>query len=163
MEKSKSAIEKLYLEYYYALYAYAKKLVSAEHAHDIVVDVFVQMYNNSNHFESEHRDAKTYLYRSVRNKCVDILRRITAERKILIEGDDCFYPDMDITPITIGALHKAIEQLPPRMKDIIKLGFISHYSNEEIAAMLGISHQSVRNQKVTALKKLRASLQEVLN
>ena len=59
-------------------------------------------------------------------------------------------------------VHAAIEELPPRCKEIFKLSRFEELSYKEIAAKLDISIKTVENQMGKALKTLRVALQQYL-
>jgi RNA polymerase sigma-70 factor (ECF subfamily) len=56
-------------------------------------------------------------------------------------------------------LHCRIESLPSERRKIIMLSLNGH-SREDIAAMLGISPNTVKAQKTSAMKTLREALRE---
>ncbi|HKE63562.1 MAG TPA: SigE family RNA polymerase sigma factor [Micromonosporaceae bacterium] len=57
------------------------------------------------------------------------------------------------------ALSKALAALPPRQRAVIVLRFYEEQTEEEIAAILGISRGTVRSQAARAFAKLRATPQ----
>ncbi len=57
-------------------------------------------------------------------------------------------------------VRKSIEQLPPGYKTIINLYLFEQIPQEEIAAMLDISHNTVRTQYHRAKKRILLSLKD---
>jgi len=55
-------------------------------------------------------------------------------------------------------IYEEIEKLPKKCRQVFKLAYLDGLSNEEIAELLHINYQSVKNQKVRALKILRLAL-----
>ena len=58
------------------------------------------------------------------------------------------------------SLLKAIDALPPKRQEIIRMHFVEEIPNKEIAKRLGISLSTVENHINAALKKMRATLSE---
>jgi RNA polymerase sigma-70 factor (sigma-E family) len=55
-----------------------------------------------------------------------------------------------------SALIRSLSVLPPRQRAVLVLRYYEHHSDEEIAAVLGISRGTVRSQAARGLAKLRA-------
>jgi len=55
-----------------------------------------------------------------------------------------------------GGLWRALAGLPPRQRAVLVLRYYEQHTDEEIAALLGISRGTVRSQAARALDKLRA-------
>lgn len=59
-------------------------------------------------------------------------------------------------------LHKAIQQLPQQMREMLSLRFLKSMSYDDIATQTGKSKQTVYNQIYEAIKKLKNALLAVL-
>jgi RNA polymerase sigma-70 factor (ECF subfamily) len=55
-------------------------------------------------------------------------------------------------------IYEEIEKLPKKCRQVFKLAYMDGLGNEEIANLLNITYQTVKNQKVRALKILRLAL-----
>src|SRR4051812_23274512 len=65
-------------QYYASLCFYADRIIKdSEAAEDIVEEIFVKIWNKPRPFESEQH-LKAFLYRSVKNACLDFIK--TTER-----------------------------------------------------------------------------------
>ncbi|MGN0189699.1 MAG: RNA polymerase sigma factor, partial [Candidatus Cryptobacteroides sp.] len=73
----RSAFDEVYTAHYAALVNYATLMVSRESAEDIVHDVFLRLWNNRENLVADTGcgNVRAYLYRSVYNACVGIIRR----------------------------------------------------------------------------------------
>ena len=100
-----------------------------------------------------------YIYRKqleeadliVINKC-DLVSeaRLAALRQALIAN----FPEAELIQI----LYERINQLPERMQQVFKLTYLEGYSRTEIAQMLNLSENTVRNTNAAAMKALRLTL-----
>ena len=76
-----SAFKTLFTTYYAPLCAYAQRyVVQIEAAEEIVQDLFMRQWDNRQHFEL-HTSFRSYMYRAVRNNCIDYLKHIQIQRK----------------------------------------------------------------------------------
>ncbi|MNW01780.1 RNA polymerase sigma factor [compost metagenome] len=58
----------------------------------------------------------------------------------------------------MAELYDALKKLPPKAREIVELTYLEGYSNQEVADLLHISLQTVKNQKLRALSLLRKLL-----
>lgn len=163
-EGSPPAVEFIFNMYYRKLVYYALKLIGDRaESEDIVVDIFIKVYQKARSFESL-ANLKAYLYVSVRNTCYDYLKRITLTRKV--EGEikqlaDTIgsAPDKQIVlSETMELVIDEIENLPVQCRKIVVLRLVNRYSISEISSHLGISSKTVSNQISIGVKLLRSTL-----
>jgi RNA polymerase sigma-70 factor (sigma-E family) len=84
-------------------------------------------------------------------------RRLRRER-LSGEPPDQAYADPGFDRVEgDGGLWRALATLPPRQRAVLVLRYYEQHTDEEIAALLGISRGTVRSQAARALDKLRAS------
>ncbi|HEY9259314.1 RNA polymerase sigma-70 factor [Chitinophaga sp.] len=144
------------------LYKYAEGLIfDSAAAEDIVEDVFVRLWQKHTVFD-DLDEVKKFLYVAVRNACLNFKRDKERERKKFEIFTSMSAEDIGIDEIIYAELmadvRKAIDGLPPKMREVFILGYINQLSNYEIAAQLGLSYQTVRNQKTKALTIIRGML-----
>ncbi len=159
----RDAFSYIFREYYAALCVFAEKLTGApEHVEDIVEDVFMKIWARQQHFQ-DLRHLKDFLYKSTRNACFDLIRRLehSRERQALFLQSQKQWEagaDLDLVRMEVYRhIYRAISQLPEQCGKIIRMGYIEGKPNDEIASELGLSIQTVKNQKSRgiALLKLR--------
>lgn len=133
-------------------------------AEEIVEDIFVYFWENKEHLRLTH-SVKSYLFSASKYRSLNEIRNQNTRKRIL-QGlkinnvDDQanheeFYLD---TEEFRSVLNAAIEDLPPKCKEIFLLCKVKNLSHREIAEKLNISAKTVENQITIALKKLRTSL-----
>lgn len=132
-------------------------------AEDIASHAFQKLYHIREKMESfEH--IKRWLYVTVRNGSIDYLRLKSRNREFSKDitylgedGDERLEQEM-IKMGILQSLSEAIEKLPRQRRIILRLYFFDNKSTAEIADELQLSHQTVRNQKVSALEALRKTV-----
>nr|WP_162988786.1 RNA polymerase sigma-70 factor [Pedobacter schmidteae] len=159
-----AACRQLYALHYRPLCYFAQKLVyNKEEAEDIVVDTFLKLLKKKNDFDNLP-DVKSFLYLAVRNACFDFLRKLKTRDKAnkeieyLSEPDELFGKDEMITAKVLQVIYAEVENLPGQCKQVFKSIFIEGKSTGVVASEMGISTQTVLNQKTKALQKLRLIL-----
>ena len=143
---------------------FTNRMVSDQaEADDIVSKCFLKLWQKHENFKTA-QNIKAFLYISCRNACLDYLDslkvRTALQEKYIIHlqgGEESILYDVIQTDV-LEKIHKEIDELPEKMKIIFKMLFIEGKSTAEIAAELGISIQTVRNQKTNAIAIIKNSL-----
>ena len=116
-------------------------------AEDIVQEAFVGLWQR----KDEVRDVKPYLYASVRNKCISYLKRAGEDEL----PEDIPSEDLEDRSEMEARLWSAIDSLPERRRQVLLMSKRDGMKYEDIAYMLGISVNTVRNHISKALQALR--------
>ena len=158
-----SAYEQLFTEYYQPLSLFAVRYVSdLETAKEIVQDLFVALYENRKSLLIT-TSLRSYLYQSVRNRCLNHLKHIQVNRKHLEnlklnqESSEDLQASIEKTELEVR-IFKIVSGLSPRCQDIFKKSRVNGMKNMEIAELLNISIRTVETQISNALKVLREKL-----
>lgn len=161
----KKDIRKMFDIYYEALVKYANRFIPfTEECEDLVQDIFIGLWINGNIFPDEI-SLKVFLYKTVRNKCYNIIKHNKvkdkyAENIIISLEDDSLFLEQVIEEEIVRQLYQAIEILPDRKKQIIKLS-LKGLKNNEIAEELQIKVQTVKTLKSQSYKILREQFQDL--
>jgi len=162
LKEYKSLFDKLYT----SLCLFANKyLENLEVSKDIVQDVFIKIWEDKIEFQNEN-NIKSYLYTSVKNKCLDYLKskryrstdHLSTGEIEQLETEPFFLREVVILE-TSSIIENAINTLPTRCAQIIRLS-IKEFSNADIADELGISINTVKAQKKIAYKRLKPLLKD---
>lgn len=154
-----SAYKILYKEYYKLLVLYSVNFV--EHlniAEDIVQGLFASIWEKQTTFISLS-SFRVYLYNSVKNASLDYLKHLNVEKKYIASPEHTL-GEVSTEQICLEEeirrlLYKEIDNLPYKMRKIFLL-YMRGKKNEEIAAMLNISIETVKTQKKRALKHIKS-------
>jgi RNA polymerase sigma-70 factor (ECF subfamily) len=160
----RDAFEAVFRAHYDGLVRFANRLVrSHAEAEELVHDVLLKVWMRRAHL-APTEELKTYLFRSTYNHALNHLRRRKVERvwkRSLPLGEPIAPPtssDDDIDKMET-AVRRAVDDLPPRCREIFLLSREDGLSYNAIASTLGISIKTVETQMGRALKALRAALE----
>lgn len=162
----KKAFDKLFLFYYKDLCRFALTFVkSADDSEDVVQRLFVSLWENRKKLEIPE-NVKAYLFKSVYFESMKFLRHKKTSEKYLSNYLTYFSPvddnDTDFS-VFLPYLHKAIEKLPEKCRQIFILNKMEGLTQKEIAEYLEISAKTVENQVGNAISKLRKELKPYLH
>ena len=163
----KNAFQALFDRYFNALSAFGYKYVSDPFAvEDMVQEVFVSYWQSRQSFD--HINAvKSFLYTSVRNKCLNHLKHQAVLKKhepaliYNLESEQHFKSHM-IGEETFNQLFTEIRKLPDSSQEIMLLA-LNGLKNQEIADELNVSINTVKTQKKIAYSKLKDALGPMIN
>lgn len=138
-------------------------LENKEEAEELVQDIFYQLWQERQKIEIQ-KTLKGYLLLSVKNRCLNKLRKPTA--LVPIEEDDEFssWHEAD-SELNLKEAQKTISDALARLPEQCRIIFLMHrqegLSYKEIAELLNIAPKTVENQIGKALKLLRADLKDL--
>lgn len=153
------AYNSLYKKYYGLMVLYAYKLTNErELSEDIAQDIFVSIWGSRVQF-ADYRGIRSYLYRAVRNYCINHSihprsRQVEINENVLT-GQFCDELDMSFVEEEIYALmFGAIDRLPRRCREVM-LKTLEGKKNSEISVEMSLSMETVKTQKRRGLDALR--------
>ncbi|MEZ0483635.1 RNA polymerase sigma factor [Fibrella aquatica] len=159
-----NAFEVIYERHSASLLAYGKRLCADHHLiKDLVQDIFIDIWTSRKTLRDLHT-IRYYLFKIMRNRLAKLHQRTPS----LVHDDQSALYENLLSPsiehlITqqetdtrqLSQLQHAITQLPERQREAIMLAFYHDFSNDEIAGIMNINHQSVINHLNRALSNLR--------
>lgn len=168
----KEDFEKLYKLFYPKMLVFARNYVlTSEDAENIVQDCFLTLLEKKEEIEISFTPT-TYLFTLVKNRCLNFLRHKLIEEEYnnqmkeelgfklyALEAFDYSYQSEEELQRIIK---QALDSLPERCREVFIKSRIKGLKYKEISEELGISINTVENQMVTALKKLRVALKDYL-
>jgi len=157
-------IKETYIRFYKPLVAFSNKILNdIDKSESVVQNCFVKLHFSKIKLNDEN-NIQSYLYRSVKNICINELRnkkvRDSHSKSMLIEHTIDIRDEI-IRHETYNELYLAIEKLPEQTKKVILLS-LKEYQQKEIAENLNISVESVKTLKKLAITKLKGHLKDYL-
>jgi RNA polymerase sigma factor (sigma-70 family) len=157
-------LSSVYNEYVDELYTYGCKFTpDKELIKDCIHDIFVKLYEKEDF--SSILNLKFYILRAFKNRLLDELEKVMSVNLEDVpflyaqtaSGEDTFIQEDKNRQIKLY-VEKIFENLTNRQREIVFLYYIEELSPEEIACMLKINNQTVRNTVHEAIVRLRKRL-----
>lgn len=164
-KKDKKAFEELFKSQYEPLVQFTYKYLNdIDEAEEVVQETFYKLWEKSREIDIEI-SLKSYLYQSVRNASLNIIKHKSVERKYIKDSlhnkENSTVNFMEIDELKTK-ISEAVSQLPPACKEVFELSRYEQKKHKEIAEQLNISVKTVENHVGKALKILKKSLKEYL-
>ena len=168
------AYELMFSIYFARLNDFAKHVVKDDTiSQDIVLEVFLKIWENRTKIESLNLEA--FLFRLVRNSCIDYIKHIKVlnnrmhEIEISTKYEELYRIDFVGNEPYILIEHelkikieKTIQSLPNRCREVFILSRIDGLKNKEIAEKLNINIKNVERHLNRALQSFRNFFSEDL-
>lgn len=168
--------ERFYITWYSRAIHFAREYVLSESdAENIVQDVFLHLYEHCDRLDA-YTNLTAYLFTSIKNKCLDYLRKRVNEQEAVAEMQSEFdmtlrmkYDSLEILNTNFPdetdieeRLEQALQKLPERCRSIFVMNKLEGKKQQQIASELQISINPVESQMAIAYKKLREELKDCL-
>lgn len=171
-QADEQVFEKLFVDWYGPLYAYACSVLRNESlAGEAVQSVFARLWERREQLRIEV-SLNAYLYGCVYHECVSWMRREKNRRTyrsgvLMRQGsEEGRSPENAFDRAEAGELEqrfqRALEKLPERCRAIFQLSRFSGLKYREIADQLGLSVKTVEAHMGKALKLLRQKLADYI-
>ena len=162
-ERDREAFEVLYGRYVRPVFGLAlRRLGDRGHAEDAVQEAFAAIWRSASTYRPERGAAGGWLYTVARNAIVDRLRRngpsVDAELPELASaepGPAQRAEDSDVA----WRVHRAMEELQPREREVIELAYWSGMSQSEVAEYLHLPLGTVKTRTRSGLAHLATVLE----
>jgi RNA polymerase sigma-70 factor (ECF subfamily) len=169
------AFEWIYKNTFQSLCFYALQLTGDRFlAEETVQETLIKIWNERVNLEVTE-NIKSYLYQSVHNHAINKLvqrntQKFSVNKTATTEfwhllTDNYSYNAFLVEKLealdTEKAIEKVVEELPEQCRQIFKLSKFENKPNDEIAAFLNISVNTVRTQLYRALEKIKEALEKI--
>ncbi|PWJ54483.1 RNA polymerase sigma-70 factor (ECF subfamily) [Dyadobacter jejuensis] len=163
------AYRELFDRFWLKLYVTAKvRLQDEDEAKDCVQEVFISIWLKKDTLViPDHVQA--YLHTILKNKILNLLHQKTTTQRHL----ERYMQDLDLLVEPLESemeyreleslIAEEIDQMPQQMRRIFLMSRDEGLSGAQIAESLNLSHQTVRNQISTSLKRLRKRIMSFKN
>ena len=169
MERSKNRVSKkegfedIYKEYSKPMFLYALSfLISEEEAEDVIQEVFINFWKDDTYQKIQNEVTKTYLFRSVKNNCLNRLKKkdVLRDRLDLLREDIAEEEMMTWNDELIQEVETEIAGMPEQTREIIQGVFLREMKYQEVADQLGISINTVKTLLKNGMRHLRERFAE---
>jgi RNA polymerase sigma-70 factor (ECF subfamily) len=161
--RDERALADVFDEYAGPMMAVASRLLADRRlAEEAVQQAFVQAWRAAGGYDPE-RPLGPWLYTVVRRTAIDAWRRERRHQGRTL--DDVAPSDLpSIAPPAIEDasdawdVRRALDQLPPGEREVVRLAHLEQLTQPEIAARMGVPLGTVKSRTHSAYRKLRAAL-----
>lgn len=160
------AFNKIFFRYHGSILYFAWELMGeTEAAKDLASDVFMTAWNRRADFESI-KALKAFLYTAVRDGCITHLRHskvvLAHQKQGMLDQTAYQVENMALQRMfdaeVLRELSSAIDALPPQCRRLVRLLLREGITTDDVAALMKLAPQSVRNTKVRARNALKLEL-----
>ncbi len=171
-EGNKATFTEVYNKYSRRLQYFANEyLQNTEESMDIVQNVFIQLIENVSHLDADS-NLEAFLVTSTKNACISQLRKNKIRQQYYqttmqsmeldlnlkaLEAFEC--SDVSFNEVR-NSIKEAIEELPPKCKEVFLMSRQKQMKYQEIAEELDISKRTVERRMTEALSMLKSKLKE---
>lgn len=164
-EGDENAFARLYDLFSDMLYRYGMKFMENEDSvKDCIQELFIKLYSNRQSLSATD-NPRLYLFKALKNRLIDEIR--ADKHLVYVSPQDLHFSveyyydpeeesqeDSDVK----AQFEKVISLLTDRQKEVIYLRYQMEMSYEDIAELLNINYQSVRNLIHRAIEKVRSEM-----
>ncbi len=158
----REALRVLFTAYYDDLLRYGLNIMPQEEiVKDQIQQLFVRLWEKHPQLPTKV-NVPAYLLRALRYALIDEIRQQKRRSELAIERSDLFsfsvessWIEREIEEEKKHYLQQALKQLSERQREVLFLRFYNQIPYREIAEIIGIRYQSVRNTAHRALSSLR--------
>ena len=161
-ERDRAAFELLYHRYVRSVFGLAlRRLRDRQRAEDAVQETFTAVWRSAGSYRPERGPAAPWLYAIARNAIVD---RMRARHEPPTEAPDLASSepgpgDQAESSFVSWRVHRALEELPDKEREVIELAYWSGLSQSEVAEFLHIPLGTVKTRTRSALSRLAGVLE----
>ncbi len=167
---NRNAFQKIYFEHYRLLYNYCRKYTNdTSLVEDLIQDLFTTLLERKEYL-SDTDNIRFYLFGSIRRRLFKTLNAKEFKVTDLFDNNNpAFHLNQSVEPKYgndddenrfQNLLINSLNSLGERQKEIVYLKYYTGLNSKEIAEILGVSNQTVRNTLCTALVKIRKDFED---
>jgi RNA polymerase sigma-70 factor (ECF subfamily) len=164
-DRDREAFEILYHRYVRPVFGLAlRRLRDRQRAEDAVQETFASVWRSAQSYRPERGPAAPWLYTVARNAIVD-RQRARVDQPAEVPDTPSAEPgplDRAEASFVSWRVHRALEELPEREREVIALAYWSGLSQSEVAEFLGIPLGTVKTRTRAALTRLAELLEDEL-
>lgn len=162
-EEDKRKFERIYLAYKQTMFYAANRILKNHYAsEDAVHQAFLKIIDHLDKINEDNcQKTRAFLVVVVENISIDIYRKQKRENMVLFDELELYIADdTSQEVVAIDEVSSAILKLPVNYSTVLRLKFSQGYNDAEIAEILNITQDNVRQRISRAKKKLSEVLKK---
>ena len=156
-DRDRVAFELLYERYVRSVFGLAlRRLRDRQRAEDAVQETFAAVWRSAASYRPERGPAAPWLYTVARNAIIDRQRARTEQPAEAVDSPsgEPGPPDRAEASFVAWRVHRALEELPAKEREVVELAYWSGLSQSEVAELLHIPLGTVKTRTRSALARL---------
>lgn len=150
------------LPYSRKLYPMLKRILrNEEETRDALQELMLKLWNKKHELEKCHHQ-QAYIFTMAKNYCFDVLKK---KKPVSIEdGHYDFIPSSELNPDIrekYETVHRIIEALPEKYRDVIRFRDIDGLSFDEIRTITGLEVTNIRVVLSRARQKVKEEVEKI--
>ena len=162
--QDRGAFTRVFAYYAPRVKAYLVRLgLDGAQAEEVTQEVMVAVWRKAASFDARQASVSTWIFRIARNRRIDVFRR--DQRETLDANDPAFEPAAEAAPDSAALaseretqVRRAMQELPPEQRELVRRAFYEDLSHSEIAASTGVPLGTVKSRLRLAFAKLKLTL-----
>jgi RNA polymerase sigma-70 factor (ECF subfamily) len=160
-----SAFTELFRRYAPRVTRFVTPLVGTGQASDVAQVAFLKVHERRDRFHAGARFS-TWLFAIARNEAIDVLRRPAHSREqtdqsALLDAPAEVSGPHRRDPLADARVRRAVAALPDEQREVVLLHWFAEVMMDDVAQILGISHDAARRRASRAYATLREHLGEI--
>ncbi len=171
-KSDREGFNRMFKAFFPRLVAYAELFLDQESARDVVQDLMVYIWEQSDAIVI-HSSLEAYLFRAVYRRCLNrldherVVKAYSEKSAFLLEEEERYY-DPESNPVILkifsAELHKEIQEAIASLPDKCRQAFVARYidgmKTKEIAERMDVSERTAETHIYHALRHLRGLLKD---
>jgi RNA polymerase sigma-70 factor (ECF subfamily) len=160
------ALAEAYRRHAGAVFGLARRLlIDTALAEEIVQEVFLRLWNDTEKFDPERGSLRSYLLAQCHGRSVDLMRSETSRRRreekdLRRTVDGGYDLEREVVDMTVAVqVRGALDGLPEGERQAIQLAYLGGHTYREVAVMLDQPEGTVKSRIRSGLRRLREDLQ----
>ena len=162
----RAAFTRLFAYYGPRVKGYLLRLgLDSAQSEELTQDVMVAVWRKAASFDRRQASVSTWIFRIARNRRIDVFRQ---ERRASLDAHDpAFQPAPETAPDEAAQaaereirVRRAMEDLPPEQRELVREAFYEDRSHREIAERTGVPLGTVKSRLRLAMAKLKLQLDD---
>lgn len=159
------ALAEAYRRHGGAIFALARRVLGSHNlAEEVVQEVFVRLWYETERFDPERGSLRSYLLAQTHGRAVDLLRSETARRQreqnqALQVPSEPYHLESEVEALTVAEhVRDALQSLPEPERRAIEMAYFGGRTYREVAKFLGEPEGTVKSRIRAGLRRVRAAL-----
>jgi RNA polymerase sigma factor (sigma-70 family) len=140
----------------------ARRQLGAQCAEDVVQEVFLALWKNAARYDPELSSEPAFVATVARRRVIDQRRRLGRAPVEELPDEVRAEPDAGLERVDVceeaRAAEAALETLPKKQREVLRLAIVNGMTHAEIAARLALPLGTVKSHARRGLERVRAAL-----